>query len=44
MAGAIFKIHELNPTTSFEIFIHKVDGMSDTYRLGEYLGSSLLSP
>lgn len=35
MAGAIFRINELNPKTTFEIFIHKVDGMSDTYRAGK---------
>ena len=34
MAQAIFKLHKLNTKATFEIFIHKVDGMSDTYRLG----------
>ncbi|CAD6569931.1 MAG: hypothetical protein CYPHOPRED_003659 [Cyphobasidiales sp. Tagirdzhanova-0007] len=33
MAQAMFKMYDLNPKTTFEIFIHKVDGMSDTYRL-----------
>jgi hypothetical protein len=36
IAGAIFRIHELNEKTTFEIFIHKVDGMSETYRQGQF--------
>lgn len=36
IAGAIFRIHELNARTTFEIFIHKIDGMSETYRQGSH--------
>ena len=44
IAGAIFRIHELNEKTTFEIFIHKVDGMSETYRQGLFHYCALTVP
>ena len=36
LALTMQKAYDANPGIQFEIFLHKIDGMSEDYRLGEW--------
>lgn len=35
--STVVAAYRVNPNITFEVFIHKVDGLSEDYKIGEFL-------
>ena len=42
VAASILNLHEISPSVVFEVFVHKIDGMSEDYQGGTFFSHELV--